>query len=264
MYEKIEELRVRGFRSLGAEVKLRLRTSMALVGGPGSGASELCDALRFLQECVQEGLDVALERRGGLEALLQEGTDSFELEVLAGHGNWSFVVGRALDRPFRVERESMHYFDVGDRLVYDYQAEDGRWTGHSKPWLEVAREPGPGRLGLPTMTEEPFFRELLPVLRQMWFASPSGASFIDGDAEGGFSRWLRATDSSLVVLEEPERTLSPEKLPGFVEAIHRVSRWERVLLSTQSPALMKWLSRNGPTVEVRAGVLRAIPFERRD
>lgn len=263
MNEKIEQLRVRGFRSLGTDVRLSLRTSMALVGGPGSGASDLCDALRFLRECVHEGLDVALARRGGLEALLHEGTDSFELEVMAGHGVWSFVVARAPDRPFRVERESMRYDDVGDRFIYEYRAEDGRWTGYDKPWPHVAREPGPGRLGLPTLTDEPFFRELLPVLRQIWFASPSAARGVAGGVEDGFSQWLRATDSSLKVLEEPERALPPAALPALVEALQRMLPWERVLLSTQEPALVEWLSRDRPTVELRAGLLRAIPLERR-
>src|SRR5690242_19682853 len=69
---RIEELRLAGFRAF-ANARLSLDDLTVLVGRNGAGKSTLIDAFELLREAVTDSLDSALERRGGLRALLHRG-----------------------------------------------------------------------------------------------------------------------------------------------------------------------------------------------
>ncbi|HYO70273.1 MAG TPA: AAA family ATPase, partial [Archangium sp.] len=67
----ITKLTIYNFRSLGSGVELTLGPLTALVGINGSGKSNVCDALRFVSECLRDGLDAAVSRRNGIGSLIR-------------------------------------------------------------------------------------------------------------------------------------------------------------------------------------------------
>ncbi|HYO68266.1 MAG TPA: AAA family ATPase [Archangium sp.] len=68
----IEELRLSGYRVF-ENARLQLDDLTVLVGRNGAGKSTLIDALEFVRDALSDSLANALERRGGIEALLHHG-----------------------------------------------------------------------------------------------------------------------------------------------------------------------------------------------
>jgi predicted ATPase len=64
----IKELRLRNYRSF-RDARLPLSDLTFLVGRNASGKSSLLDALDFIREALTDSLPIAIERRGGMEAL---------------------------------------------------------------------------------------------------------------------------------------------------------------------------------------------------
>ncbi|MDB4929152.1 MAG: hypothetical protein JWM10_1636 [Myxococcaceae bacterium] len=64
----IKELRLRNYRSF-RDARLPLSDLTFLVGRNASGKSSLLDALDFVREALTDSLPIAIERRGGMEAL---------------------------------------------------------------------------------------------------------------------------------------------------------------------------------------------------
>jgi predicted ATPase len=69
---RIEELRLAGFRAF-ENARLRLGDMTVLVGRNGAGKSTLLDAFQFIRDALSETLEYALERRGGILAMLHRG-----------------------------------------------------------------------------------------------------------------------------------------------------------------------------------------------
>jgi len=77
----IEELRISGYRAF-ENARLQLDDLTVLVGRNGAGKSTLIDALEFVRDALSDSLANALERRGGIEALLHHGArEAKELSV---------------------------------------------------------------------------------------------------------------------------------------------------------------------------------------
>lgn len=68
----IEELRLSGYRAF-ENARLQLDGLTVLVGRNGAGKSTLIDALEFVRDALSDSLANALERRGGIDALLHHG-----------------------------------------------------------------------------------------------------------------------------------------------------------------------------------------------
>jgi predicted ATPase len=68
----IEELRISGYRAF-ENARLQLDDLTVLVGRNGAGKSTLIDALEFVRDALTDSLANALERRGGIQALLHQG-----------------------------------------------------------------------------------------------------------------------------------------------------------------------------------------------
>jgi predicted ATPase len=68
----IEELRLAGYRAF-ENARLQLDDLTVLVGRNGAGKSTLIDALEFVRDALTDTLTNALERRGGVLALLHHG-----------------------------------------------------------------------------------------------------------------------------------------------------------------------------------------------
>lgn len=77
----IEELRLSGYRAF-ENARLQLDDLTVLVGRNGAGKSTLIDALEFVRDALSDSLANALERRGGIQALLHHGTrEAKELSI---------------------------------------------------------------------------------------------------------------------------------------------------------------------------------------
>jgi predicted ATPase len=67
----IKRIALNNFRSLGPGFELDLGPLTALVGINGAGKSNVGDALRFMSECLREGVDTAVSRRNGINSLIR-------------------------------------------------------------------------------------------------------------------------------------------------------------------------------------------------
>lgn len=77
----IEEIRLSGYRAF-ENARLQFDDLTVLVGRNGAGKSTLIDALEFVRDALSDSLANALERRGGIEALLHHGArEAKELSV---------------------------------------------------------------------------------------------------------------------------------------------------------------------------------------
>lgn len=65
----ITRVRVSNFKSLGSNVELVLGPLTVFVGPNGSGKSSVLDVFAFLADCMTQGLDAAVQARGGMAAL---------------------------------------------------------------------------------------------------------------------------------------------------------------------------------------------------
>ncbi len=77
----IRRLRASRFRSLGKDVTLDLGALTVLVGQNGAGKSNTIDALVFLADCMQIGLEGAITKRGGISAIRHAGTHGHPFDV---------------------------------------------------------------------------------------------------------------------------------------------------------------------------------------
>ncbi|MFL5353451.1 AAA family ATPase [Archangium sp.] len=80
----IEELRLSGYRAF-ENARLQFDDLTVLVGRNGAGKSTLLDALEFVRDALTDSLANALERRGGIQALLHHGAREAKVLSVAIH-----------------------------------------------------------------------------------------------------------------------------------------------------------------------------------
>lgn len=172
----IDEVTISNFRSLGPDVRLRLGPLTALVGINGSGKSNVGDALRFLSECLRDGLDAAVTRRNGIGSLIRwSGGRPFELSILVrlrnerGLGMWSFTLAQESGGAFFVKKETAGWYPLdaeGERSSsgHSFEVSNGQWVQHPdgiEPKLERTA------LALPLIAGDARFHELAAELRNI-------------------------------------------------------------------------------------------------
>lgn len=109
----IKHLHVKNFRSL-AHSTIQFEPLTVLVGPNGSGKSNLVDVLHFVADAFHQGLNIAVNRRGGIEKLRfadvksNESQDiEIELTIEDGSMQAEYAFGLGSERPgeFRVKYE---------------------------------------------------------------------------------------------------------------------------------------------------------------
>jgi predicted ATPase len=119
----IKKIVLSNFRSLGERVAIELGPLTALVGVNGSGKSSVADAIQFVADCLNRGLDAALTDRGGLAAIQRAGSGPsgvsvhIEVENDQGKGFWTFVLGDDPDRGYQVLEEHAQWSLLGPRAL---------------------------------------------------------------------------------------------------------------------------------------------------
>lgn len=172
----ITNLQVKNYRSL-ADVNVDFEPLTVLVGPNGSGKSNLVDALRFVADALQRGLDVAIGKRNGISALRRWSAKgrpydveiklSFKTEGL--EGEYLFILGseRRGEYSVKVERCQIR---TPDRTVSGFEVNKGEWIA-----LPLALPSGtnlaiqPTALILPLLTGLPLFKSLYDFLTNMSF-----------------------------------------------------------------------------------------------
>lgn len=185
----IEELRLSGYRAF-ENARLQLDDLTVLVGRNGAGKSTLIDALEFVRDALSDSLANALERRGGIEALLHHGARvAEELSVAIRlrlsyqylHSVWNRTglplalgtlhEGATVTYGFRIGRRRGGLgFEVKKEVIRSgeqmfMRSGKANWRLNEMPWSGV-RSASSDALALPFVAElDALYRALLEALK---------------------------------------------------------------------------------------------------
>ncbi len=139
----IQEIRLANFKSFGPSTTIPLAPFSVFIGPNAAGKSNLIDAFRFLQECVEDGVETAAARRYGwshlrcrrrrsVETLLElewsSSAEQIEVKVQTGEGRkiteLCFHYSLTFDRDFTVVHEagSLHGVPEGEEQKREVSA----------------------------------------------------------------------------------------------------------------------------------------------
>lgn len=165
----IHKLEVANFRSLGSDVQLDLGRLTVLVGRNGAGKSNVVDVFQFLADCMVLGLESALTKRHGIDAVRRwssghpynvrirvelggsDATGAYEIELTGD---------RAMDYRVKVEALSI----LLDGTIHGYRIENGQWADGPK---DLRPRIDPLGLALPVLAADERFRHVADELRGM-------------------------------------------------------------------------------------------------
>jgi predicted ATPase len=161
----IKSLRASRFRSLGKDVTVNFGPLTVLVGQNGAGKSNVVDALVFLADCMQLGLEGAVTKRHGIAALRHAGSQGrpfdISLQVDVSHGGveagYEVVLTGDRVEEYRVKRERA---SVG---ASSFTIESGAWKGPADLHPRVE----PTSLALPALAGDARFSLLAQALRSI-------------------------------------------------------------------------------------------------
>lgn len=132
----ITRVHIRNYRSL-ENVDVELERLIVLVGRNGAGKSNFVDAVKFVQEALQIGLEAAVANRNGLASLRRWTAKGrpceIEIEITirrgAFNGVYSFVLAGSQENDFRVKREACFAARSGSTPFEDrFEIREGAWV----------------------------------------------------------------------------------------------------------------------------------------
>jgi len=112
---RLQRVRAAGFRSI-REVDLEIRDLNVLIGANGSGKSNFIKLFRFLNDLVEERLQVAVATAGGANALLHFGrktTPKVSLDLEFGQNGYACTLVPTADDSFAFEMEEWRFQGAG-------------------------------------------------------------------------------------------------------------------------------------------------------
>lgn len=161
----IRRLKVSRFRSLGKDITVDFGPLTVLVGQNGAGKSNTIDALTFLADCMQIGLEGAVTKRHGIGAIRHAGSQgrpfdiAIHVDVHKDGVDAEYEVVLTGDRveEYRVKRE----WALVDGAAFS--VDNGQWTGPTdlRPRIE------PTGLALTTLAGDARFSPLAHALRSV-------------------------------------------------------------------------------------------------
>lgn len=142
----IRRIHASRFRSLGKNVEVEFGRLTVLVGQNGAGKSNTIDSMVFLADCMHLGLDGAVTKRGGIQAIrfahAQGRPFDVSLRVEIEHedakGQYEIVLTGDRIEEYRVKREEAIVIRGGESV--SFRVDDGVWSGPSdlRPRVERA------------------------------------------------------------------------------------------------------------------------------
>ncbi len=163
----ITKLVVSNYRSLGESVEIPLGQLTALVGINSAGKSAILDVLRFLSDCVRDGVAAALTKRNGLGAIRRRCetpnlpvTIRTEMRFDLGEAFWEFSLQEDERGDYIIGHETGRWepdYEAGRvpeiefvrSVISESAADNNHWQGHliqleagAKPSLLPSNRPG--------------------------------------------------------------------------------------------------------------------------
>ncbi|MCL2725236.1 MAG: AAA family ATPase [Polyangiaceae bacterium] len=158
------------FRSLGKDVTLDLGDLTVLVGQNGAGKSNMIDALVFLADCMQIGLEGAITKRGGIQTIRHAGTQGRPFDVVLRvevcrddvEADYEIILTGDSIEQYRVKRErgKVRRKNTSNEFV----VEAGTWL-HGP--LDLQPRVDASSLALPLLAGDRRFNPLAEILRSV-------------------------------------------------------------------------------------------------
>lgn len=168
----ITEVKASHYRSLGADVSVRLARLTALVGPNGAGKSNVIDLFQFLADAMQIGLEGAISKRGGIGRVRRFNATgrpfdlaiSIQVSNTTFVGSYSFTLEGSQTEEYRVksERALIAPRESDERVELLRRA--GVWEHGPK---DLRPDLDPLSLALPLLSGDSRFAPLARVLRGM-------------------------------------------------------------------------------------------------
>ena len=198
-----DRLQVRNFKSL-RHVDLRLSSLAVFVGENGAGKSNLLDAVRFVADALDVGLDHAVRTRGGVDAVRRKTSGhpthfeiALDVRTHAVQGRFQFKVGArpGKDHVVTEERAEAHLMGAIDDFgsVQRYHVRSG--VVEVAPAASLARA-DPRELHLRNVTAIPAFAALADALKATSILHPA-PSVLKELALPDARRWLASDGANL-------------------------------------------------------------------
>jgi len=174
----ITRVQIKNFRNL-ADVDVHLGPLTVLVGRNGAGKSTFLDALRFVRDALQIGVDTAISQRGGISAVRKWSPRgrtndieiNLEIEGLTITAHYSFLIGTGQQEKRRVKRELLQITDdLWGTTSSVFETKAGKWitsgTSFIKNQEQILNIPvAPDDLMLPTISN--LFSDTTMVIRTL-------------------------------------------------------------------------------------------------
>ena len=169
----LHRVHIKNYKSFATSV-VDLGSFTVLVGPNGAGKSNFVDALRFVSECLQTSVNLALQNRGGVNAVRRHSTGhprNFGFRLLidlgqGGSGEYSFEVAAEPQGGFSVKKERCVVQPALLERQHHYKVENGQFTQEVegiRPRIE------PDHLVLPLLSGLEEFRPVYDFLTAMRF-----------------------------------------------------------------------------------------------
>src|SRR5262245_40169767 len=152
MVPRIRQVQIQNYKSIERAV-VDLEPFTVFVGPNGAGKSNFVDALAFVQECLAESLEQAMDARGGISVFSrtrENGQEQdrlgfrFLVEIQEGHiADYAFEIGWSEDHP-RVARERC-LVRIGGQKEWTFEVAEGQFI---KPIPGLSTHVTPGRFDI--------------------------------------------------------------------------------------------------------------------
>ncbi len=165
----IDRLRASRFRSIG-KIDVSLGALTVFVGPNGAGKSNTVDALVFLADCMAIGLEGAITKRGGIQAIRHAGSQGrpydIQLEVdvsdHTGKAHYAITLSGDSVEEYRVKHESAEVHRGA--TVVRFVVENAAWVEGP---TELRPPVGQRSLALPLLAGDARFASLASALRSV-------------------------------------------------------------------------------------------------
>lgn len=215
----LNRIEIRGFKSI-REMTLDLRPLNVLIGANGVGKSNFISAFRFLNELVNENLQLHVARSGGVDAFLYFGrqhTDEMYLNVKLSQDRpglinaYSCTLVPSTDGPFIFSEETAYFHD---QKRYSQPMSISLGLGHQETQInQMAKQD----------YVVAYTRKAITSWRIYHFHDTSDRARIKGSVEINDNAFLRPDGSNLAAYLYWLRVMHPANYRSVVETIRLVA-----------------------------------------